>query len=504
MEQFPVIETRDINKTFPGVKALSGIDFTLLPGEIHCIVGENGAGKSTFIKILSGFLRPESGDIVIGEETFRYLSPHLSQEQGIQVIYQESLLVPQMNVVENIYVGREITGKLGFIDRRKALSETRKVIESLGIALDPQAMVENLEVADRQFVKIIKALAMNPRVLIMDEPTAMFNAQDTGVVLKLVEDISKRGISVIFISHRLEEVARVGDRVTVFKDGRTVASHDNPRRNIDLAMITREMVGRSVDAFYKKVKTHPGETILEVQGLKLDKDSPEVNFTLRRGEILGIAGLVGSGRTEIVEALFGAGKKIQGKIIIRGREVTIDRPSDAIRAGLGFITEERQRTGLALGLSVAKNMTIAGLNKFKRAFITPADEIRSAGRYVDDLAIKTPSLQQEVRFLSGGNQQKVVIARWLFRESEILIFDEPTIGIDVNAKAEIYRLMSKLAANGAAIIMISSEMPELIAMSDRVLVIKHGQITTELVGENITEEKIITYAFGVTDDEQTA
>ena len=504
MNQISVIQTQAIKKTFPGVVALSGIDFTLHTGEIHCIVGENGAGKSTFIKILSGFLRPDSGEIVIGGHTFHHLTPHLSQEQGIQVIYQESLLVPQMSVVENIFVGRELTGKFGFIDRKRALSETRKIIDSLGIDLDPQAMIESLEVADRQFVKIIKALAMNPRVLIMDEPTAMFNAQDTDVVLKLVEDISKRGISVIFISHRLEEVARVGDRVSVFKDGKTVASHENPNRDIDLAMITREMVGRSVDAFYKKVKTSPGETILEVKGLKLEKNSPEVNFSLRRGEILGIAGLVGSGRTEIVEALFGAGKKVQGKIIIKGQEVTINRPADAIRAGIGFITEERQKTGLALGLSVAKNMTVAGLNKFKGFFITPSDETHSAGRYVDDLAIKTPSLQQEVRFLSGGNQQKVVIARWLFRESEILIFDEPTIGIDVNAKAEIYRLMSELAENGAAIIMISSEMPELIAMSDRVLVIKHGQVTTELSGKDITEEKIITYAFGVTDDEQTA
>ena len=498
----PIIQAQNIVKTFPGVMALAGISFDLYPGEIHCIVGENGAGKSTFIKILSGFLRPDQGEIQIRDKKYRFLTPHTAQSLGIQVVYQENILVPQMSVAENVFVGRELSSPWGMVNHRKTIEEAQKIIDSLEIDLSAQEAVENLSVAEQQFVKIVRALAFEPQMLIMDEPTAVFNVKDAQIVLNLARSISKRGIGIIYISHRLEEIIDLADRITVFKDGKKVACHDNREEKVDIPTITKEMVGRDINLFYRKEKKAVEKPILEVRGLRLSEASPSISFSLHEGEILGVAGLVGSGRTEIMKALFGAGKKFSGEVFYRGEKINITSPQEAIKIGMGFITEDRQKTGLAMGLSIIKNITLPSLDDLFPGYLIPLpQEARIVENYVQQLDIKTPSLEQEVRFLSGGNQQKVVLARWLLKEAEIIIFDEPTVGIDVNAKNEIHELIANLAQEGKSIIMISSEMPELIALSDRVIVITRGAISAELKEGEITEENIIFHAFGVNTNE---
>ncbi|WZL73951.1 sugar ABC transporter ATP-binding protein [Clostridiaceae bacterium 35-E11] len=496
-ESKKVLQTLNISKSFPGVKALSDVSFELHKGEIYCIVGENGAGKSTFIKILTGALKPDKGQIWVADAMFDVLNPYMAQKLGIQVIYQENILVRQMSIAENIFVGREKTNRFGCIDYGYMMRETQKIIESFDIHLDPKELVENLSVADQQYVKIIKALALEPKVLIMDEPTTMFNVKDTQKILELVKNISKRGIGVIYISHHLREVAEIADRIMVLRDGQVVNTYDNTDKKIDLNLLTKEMVGRPVDLFYQKKKNSIGNTLLEIKNLKLKENTKAINFKLREGEILGIAGMVGSGRTEIARAIFGADKKMNGELIYKNKSVKVNCPKDAIKMGLGFITEDRQKTGLALNLTIAENTTIVGLDKFKKIFLDIKNEINIVKRFVDKLGIKTPSLHQIVKLLSGGNQQKVVLSKWLFKDVEILILDEPTRGIDVNAKSEIYHIMSEFVQQGKSIIMISSDMPELISMSDRILVVKNGELSAEIWGKDITEENIISNAIEV-------
>ena len=492
-----VIQTNNLSKSFPGVRALSDFSFSLDKGQIHCLVGENGAGKSTFIKLLTGALHPDSGEIVVDGKSFRALTPHTAQNLGIQVIYQEILLVRQMSVAENVFVGCEKRNKLGWIDHKAMVAETQKIIDSLSIHLNPEELVENLSTADQQFVKIVKALALNPKVLIMDEPTTMFNSKDAEIVLKLVQDIAGRGISVIYISHNLKEVAQIANRITILRDGQFVNSHDTREEEVDLDIITKEMVGRPVDIFYERERCDIGDVILEVEDLKLTKASPSVSFQLRQGEILGIAGMVGAGRTEIVRALFGADRKAGGTLRYHGNRVNPKTPAEAIKLGIGLITEDRQKTGLVLSMDVIGNISLVGLSKFGKFWLKLQREAGAVRTFVEKLNVKTPSLDQEVQFLSGGNQQKVVIAKWLYKDIDVLIFDEPTRGIDVNSKAEIYKLMSQLVKSGKSIIMISSDLIELIAMSDRVLVVRNGAITSEIQGDQITEENIIANAIEV-------
>ncbi len=492
-----IIQTKKLSKSFPGVKALSDFSFELYQGEIHCLVGENGAGKSTFIKLLTGALHPDSGEIIFNGKSFPALDPHTAQALGIQVIYQENILVNQMSVAENIFVGCEKTNRFGLIDYKAIFGEAQKIIDSLGIHLAPKALVESLSTADQQFVKIIKALALNPKVLIMDEPTTMFNAKDAEKVLKLVRDITTQGISVIYISHNLKEVSQIADRITVLRDGQFVNCHNNEDKNVDLNVITKEMVGRPVSIFYEREKSEIGDVILEVENLKLTRSSTPINFQLRRGEILGIAGMVGAGRTEIVRAIFGADKKVGGTLVYKGKRVNPRNPAEAIKLGIGMITEDRQKTGLVLSMNIIENTTLVGLNKFGRIILKLKKEAQAVWNFVEKLNIKTPSLRKEVQFLSGGNQQKTVLAKWLYKDIDVLIFDEPTRGIDVNSKTEIYKLMSQLVKNGKSIIMISSDLIELIAMSDRVLVVRNGAISSEIQGEQITEKNIIANAIEV-------
>ncbi len=499
----PILKMNEIKKEFSGVYALSGITFDLYKGEIHCLVGENGAGKSTLMKVLSGAYRPTSGSIEVEGKSYETLTPNLSKELGINIVYQENDLVPGMNVVENIYVGNEKANRFGFVKFKEMLKETQRQIEELNIQINPLTRIENLSVSDQQYVKILKALSVEPKVLIMDEPTSMFNVEDAAKVLKLTKTISEKGISIVYISHFLNEIQQIADRVTVIRDGAVINTYHNKNRDIQIAAITTDMVGRPVETFYQKEKQSIGEVLLEVKDFQLTKDSPKISFQVRKGEIVGFAGMVGAGRTEIVRALTGADSKYGGEIKIHGKAVTIKNPQDSIRAGFAHITEDRQKLGLMLHNSVLENITVIGLReKIKGFFIQIKKFPPYVEKLVTDLRIKTPSVWTEAVYLSGGNQQKVVLAKWLFIEQEIYIFDEPTRGIDINAKAEFYKQMSKLTKQGKCIIMISSDMPELISMSDRVLVIRDGAIDGELEGEAITEQNIIKRALGVKKDEK--
>lgn len=497
----PILEMKGIVKEFPGVRALSNLTFDVYPGECHCLVGENGAGKSTLMKILSGAYKPTAGTICFCGKEYKHFTPEFSKSLGIEIVYQENDLVPTMNAIENIFVGKEITKFGGFIDFKAMHAQVRALMERYRIDIDPLQTIEKMSVSDQQFVKILKALMNESKVLIMDEPTSMFNVEDAGKVLELVKNITSHGISVIYISHFLQEVVQIADRITVIRDGSVISTFDNSSHDTPIDKITSDMVGRPVDVFYEKETCEIGDVMLEVKDLKLTKDSPSVSFSVRKGEIVGLSGMVGSGRTEIVRAISGADPRHSGDIYINGVKQTIRNPRDGINAGIAHITEDRQRLGLTLSASVLENTLIVDLQQ--------GDKIKSGLFYngnayaadvqdiVQKLKIKTPHLQQQVLNLSGGNQQKVVLGKWLFANQSVYIFDEPTRGIDVNAKAEFYKQMTALTKAGNCIIMVSSDMPEMISMSDRVLVVRNGAIKCELTGEDINEQTIIKEALGV-------
>ncbi|MBT9778170.1 ATP-binding cassette domain-containing protein [Clostridium sp. MCC353] len=497
-DKHPVIAMKDIRKTFSGVTALDRISFDLYEGEIHCLVGENGAGKSTLMKILSGAYVPDSGEIVIGEKHFSSLTPRLSEENRIVIIPQENFLVNCMSVTENIFVGHEIVGKYGLIDREEMKKRIGELLNTFHVSLDPERIVETLSISEKQYVKILKALAVGPKILIMDEPTSMFNKKDSGKVLELVREIAGKGISVIYISHYLDEVVSIADRITVIRDGLVVNSYDNGNRDTKLDVITKDMVGRPVEQFFTKEPAKIGEMVLEVRDLKLKASSPKVSFYLRKGEILGFAGMVGSGRTEVIRAVAGVDRYYGGDVILNGEKTAFKNPGESIDKGIAHITEDRQHQGLMLDHSVVENAVLVGFRNKIRTFFVNQNRFPSMVKDIlDGLKVKMSGYGQEVKYLSGGNQQKVVLAKWIFSEASLYIFDEPTRGIDINAKSQFYRIINNLAKQGKSVIMISSEMPELISMSDRVLVMRDGQIIQEFVREEITEEKIVKAALGV-------
>ena len=493
----PVIKMDGIIKEFSGVRALNGITFDVYKGETHCLVGENGAGKSTLMKILSGAYVPTEGTITIDGKTYNSLTPRLSKELGVDIVYQENDLVPTMNAVENIFVGNEIS-RGGLIRFDEQLKKVRELMGRYHVEIDPMQTIEHMSVSDQQFVKILKSLSGKPKIIIMDEPTSMFNVEDAGKVLDLVRNINQDGISIIYISHFLEEVRKIADRITVIRDGMVINTYFNAERNIPFDTITRDMVGRPVDIFYTKEHNPIGDVMFEVKNLRLTHDSPEINFSVRQGEILGLSGMVGSGRTEIVRAVTGADPRFSGDIYINGKKKKINSPSDSIEAGMAHITEDRQLQGLTLNASVLENMLLVGLRNIKAPFHYNCKKFTpKISPIIDELRIKMPGIDSEVMYLSGGNQQKVVLGKWLFAKENIYIFDEPTRGIDVNSKADFYKAMTNLAKAGNCIVMVSSDLPELISMSDRVLVIRDGAVKSELSGADINEHKIIKEALGV-------
>ena len=489
-----ILELKHITKVYPGVVALDDVSMSFEPGEIHSIMGENGAGKSTLIKIVAGAIESSGGTVVIDGKEFEKLTPALSKANGIGVIYQEFNLVPSMSVAENIFLGDKTGGKF-CPDFKKMHAESQKLLESLGVHIDTHRMVGGLSTAQQQLVEIAKAIAKNCKVLIMDEPSASIAQAEVANMLRIVRQLKSQGVTIIYISHRMEEVFEISDRVSILRDGKFIGT--NRIGDVSTQELINMMVGRELTMTYPERHVTLGEDILEIRHLTGNGDF-DLNLHLRKGEILGLAGLVGAGRTEFAKMLFGDVKPISGEIIVRGKRVKFNDTSDAIKAGIGLIPEDRKKEGAFLGYSIQWNIPCMSLKRISKATVIDQKEAnRLADEYVERLRIKTPTVKQLVKNLSGGNQQKVVVAKVLAAQTEILIFDEPTRGIDVGAKQEIYRLMNELIEQGMSIIMISSEMEELIGMSDRIMVLYEGRITGELQKEEFTQNRILELASGM-------
>ncbi|MDH7487024.1 MAG: sugar ABC transporter ATP-binding protein [Anaerolineae bacterium] len=492
----PVLVMEHISKSFPGVQALDDVTFEVRQGEIHALVGENGAGKSTLMKILTGAVPKDSGTIILRGQPTEIDSPARALALGISMIHQELALIPYLNVGQNIYLGREPRGALpGFINWPALYAEARQQLGRLNIDVDPAMLVADLTIAQRQMVEIAKALSLNADILVMDEPTSALSERETEILFELMRSLKAHGVTIIFISHRLEEVFTIADRVTVLRDGQLVGVA--PVGEVDMGQVVRMMVGRELREMYPKEEVARREQVLRVEGLSRGRDLRNVSLELYSGEILGLAGLVGAGRTLLARALFGIDAVDEGEIWLDGQPVRIDSPQKAIALGIGFVPEERAAQGLFLNMAVRQNITISALDKVSRLGFV--DFRRAAGlaqEYVQRLDIRTPSLRQRVRNLSGGNQQKVVIAKWLSLNPKVLILDEPTRGIDVGAKAEIHALMGQLARQGVGIIMISSELPEILGISDRILVMHEGEVVAEFTRAEASQDEIMWYAAG--------
>lgn len=495
-----LLKLEGINKSFPGVRALHDVQMAVLRGEVHALVGENGAGKSTLMKILSGAYARDAGEIYWEGRPIVIHNPRQAQELGIGIIYQEFNLVPQLSIAENVWISREPFSNraLQLIDWKTMHRRTQELLDELHLPLDPKRKVAGLGVAQQQMVEIAKALSLDAHLLIMDEPTSALTDTEINQLFALIRRLKARGVSVVFISHHLDEVFEICDRGTILRDGEYIDT-------VDLARVTKDdiirlMVGRTLDQQYPKVITRRGEEALRVEGLNRAGVLHDISFTAYTGEILGIAGLVGAGRTELMRAVFGADPIDAGKVYIFGKETPVKSPQAAIRAGVGLLPEDRKQQGLVLILSVLHNMSMASLERLTSHFLLRRDDERKqAAGFVDKLRIATPGVDQQAQYLSGGNQQKVVLAKWLASHSKVLIFDEPTRGIDVGAKVEVYNLMNTLVENGVAVIMVSSEMPELLGMSDRILVMHEGRIAAALNRAEATQEKVLAAAMGAED-----
>jgi ribose transport system ATP-binding protein len=488
-----VVEMRQITKVFPGVVALDHVDFECRAGEVHAVVGENGAGKSTLMKILSGVYEPDTGEIYFGGKLVRITSPYAAQQLGISIIYQELNLLPDLSVAENVFLGREPRNFLGLLDERSLETQAQSILHRLGVDINPRTPLRRLTVAQQQMVEIAKALSLNAQVVIMDEPSATLGGQDLDRLFEVIAALKKQGVTVIYISHRLAEIYQIADRVTVFKDGKVVNTGNV--LEIDRPSLVRMMIGRVFSETFPSRDSQPGEEVLSVQNLTSGQALKNINLQVNRGEIVGLAGLTGSGRTELARAIFGVRRVDRGQICISGEAVEITSPKDALEHKVGFLSEDRNEEGLVLGLSVKHNAALPSLEHRQRfGIVDQAAENKVVKSKSGELSIRTPNLNQSVEFLSGGNRQKVVLAKWLITDPDLLIFDEPTRGIDVGAKNEIWFLMRELVKQGKAILMISSELPELIGMSDRIVVMHNGCIVGELEGESATEEQVMMLA----------
>ena len=492
----PLFEMQDIGKSFPGVRALDGVSFDLRAGEVHALLGENGAGKSTLVKIMSGVYRPDRGAIRLNGETVKITDPTYAQILGIIPVHQELHLEPYLSVAENIFLGRQPLGRLGFIDHRRMNREAAALLDRLGVFLDPEAIVESLSVAQRQIIAIARAASATAKIVIFDEPTSSLTDRESNLLFEMIGRLRSQGLGIIYISHRMEEIFRLCDRVTVLRDGCYVAT----RKVSETTMpdLIGMMVGRDLSEVPRRQGAQIGETVLDVRGLSKRGLLNDISFSVRRGEIVGIAGLVGAGRTELARAIFGDLDVDGGEIRVENRKVPPGHsPRGAILVGIGLVPEDRKEQGLVPGLSVRENISMARLKALSRLSILNMRKERDlAETYVRKLAIKTPGIEQKATYLSGGNQQRLVIGKWLATHPKLLIVDEPTRGIDVGAKAEIHSLLRDLASDGMAIMMISSDLPEVLAMSDRVLVMHQGRIAADIPGEEATQETVMHYATG--------
>ncbi|MBN2181313.1 MAG: sugar ABC transporter ATP-binding protein [Sedimentisphaerales bacterium] len=496
-----VLKATGISKTFGGIKALDGVNLEIHAGKVNAIVGENGAGKSTLMKILAGIYQGYEGRIFLDGQPADFANPKEAQDNGIAIIHQELNLIPYLSVAENVFLGREFINRFGLISYRRMHRETKKLLDRLDLHISPRAKVSELRIGQQQIVEIAHVLSLNARIVIMDEPTSAISEHEIEVLFDLIRSLKAQGVAIVYITHKLDELFQIADTVTVLRDGKYVGSglveelsHDD---------IVRMMVGRNIKDFFVKSDTVKSGEVLSVRDLCLahperpgDYIVKHVDFKVQAGEVLGMFGLMGAGRTELLETIFGLHPKASsGSIFINGQSARINSPNDAIDSGIGFITEDRKQEGLVLQMSVASSISLASLKQTERfGFLSDRLETRLARGYVDRLKIKTPSIRQIVENLSGGNQQKVVIAKWLATDPRILLLDEPTRGIDINAKNEIYRLISELAQKGLAIVMVSSELPEIMAIADRIIVLSEGKRTAEFARSQFTEEAIVKAA----------
>lgn len=502
MESQPILKAEDMVKDFPGVRAVDYVDFDLRPGEVHMLIGENGAGKSTLIKIFVGAHQPEEGRLFLDGKHVRLASTRDAYTAGIAAVFQEFNLIPVLNVAQNIFLGREPrNGASPVVNEEEMHARAGELLESLHINLDTRAPVESLGVAQQQMVEIAKALSMNARVLILDEPSAALTDQEIEQLYHQIELLKARDVGIIYISHRLEEAFQLGDRVTVMRDGQKVGTWS--MSEVDMPFLIKAMVGREIDRFFPREFGQPGDIALKVQNLSRAGLLHNINLTVRYGEIVGLAGLVGSGRTDLVRSIFGADPVDEGTIELAGETYDLRHmsPTKAVKMQVAMLPESRKEDGLAVKLPLADNVVLASLGRlFPRFFISGRKQTSIAQSYVEKLRIACRSVQQSTNSLSGGTQQKVVVSKWLCSESKVLLFDEPTRGIDVGSKAEIHELMNDLVKDGAAILMVSSELPEMLAMSDRIYVMRQGRIVAEMGREEATQETLLAHMMGVRDE----
>lgn len=496
MAQPPLLEVSGVSKGFPGVQALDDVQFELRAGEVHALVGENGAGKSTLMKILSGVYKRDTGLIKVNGAEIEITDPYEAQMSGISIIHQEMNLMPHLTVAQNILIGREPRIAKVFLSERKLNSKAQDLLDDLGLSLKTKDVVENLTVAKQQMVEIAKALSYKSDIIIMDEPTSALTKAETETLFEIINKLRAAGKGIIYISHRMEELTQISDRITVFRDGRYIDTLET--KNTEISKIISLMVGREVDQNARPEITQKdsSEVVLKVEGLSTRRLLQNVTFDLKKGEILGFAGLMGAGRTEVALAMIGRDKMQSGKILVNGKLVKVKNPAQAVEAGIGYLSEDRKRFGLLLSQDVIFNTVLSSVKKFINSLgiFNSGGARRQTESAIESLQIKTPSASQMVKNLSGGNQQKVVIAKWLTRECDILIFDEPTRGIDVGAKEEIYKLLRDLSSQGKSIIMISSELPEILRMSDRIVVMCEGRVTGVLNNKDADQENIMQLA----------
>jgi rhamnose transport system ATP-binding protein len=491
----PVLETVGISKSFPGVKALERINLNLYPGTVTALVGENGAGKSTLVKILTGVYAPDEGRITLAGEEIKIPNAEAAFHWGITATHQETVLFDELTVTENVFLGHPITGRFGFLDWAAMRARTQAILDELEVDLDPDVRLRELAIARKHLVAIARALSVDAKIVIMDEPTASLSYKEVEELYRIIAKLKAEGKAILFISHKFEEIFRVADRYTVLRDGRSVG--EGLVAEVTPANLISLMVGRTVDEIFPPPVAAPGEIVFAVEGLSHPTEFADISFSVRKGEILGFYGLVGSGRSEVMQALFGVTRVAGGTVTLNGKPISVRRPAEAVATGIVYVPEERQRQGVVLALPVFQNMTLPSLARLGRhGFLDLAREFELARRYTGRLDVRASSLSQPVATLSGGNQQKVVIGKWLATEPRVIILDEPTKGIDVASKAAVHGFMRELSAHGAAIVMVSSELPEILGMSDRVVVMRQGRIAGRFDRTGLTAETLVAAATG--------
>lgn len=501
MEHEVILCMSNISKAFPGVQALTNINLDLRKGEVHCLLGENGAGKSTLIKIISGAHQKDTGTILLNGNEVDIKDAQMSRSLGISTIYQEMSLIPAMSVAENIFLGEEIIkSRFYMIDKEEMEKRAQKIFDEMNVAINPKSLIKDISTAQQQMVEIARSLIKNRQIIIMDEPTSSISDKDTHELFRIIHKLKNQGVAIIYISHRLQELIEIVDRITVMRDGRNVNTVN--MKDVTIDQLVSMMVGRELEKMDKPSKEHIGEAVLEMQHVNRGYEVQNASFSLRKGEILGFAGLVGAGRSELMRLLFGAERMDSGKILLAGQEVKINSPIQAIKHGIGYLSEDRKRDGLVLSMGIDQNITMSNLGSVCKGFIlSKKKESMEANRAIKSLNIATSAADKLAKFLSGGNQQKVIIGKWLLTDCKVLIFDEPTRGIDVGARAEIYKLMNGLVAMGKSIIMVSSDLPEILRVSNRIVIMNQGKIVGEFDNDNrVTQEDMMPLMLGGIED----